>query len=183
MASRHLSRTIALQSLYEWDFRGDKDKMIDDIIKTTVTEFGPNMDEDDFVKYLVKGVLEKRKTIDPIIEKCAPEWPLEQITTVDRNVLRLGIFELMFGNYEEVPPKVAINEAIELAKTFGGESSGKFVNGVLGTVYREMGEPMKDDSSKKKGEVKGEANKTESMKKGSEKEKEAKEDKKETKKN
>ena len=87
-----------------------------------------------------------------MIEKCAPEWPISQITAVDRNILRLGIYELIFGNYEEVPPKVAINEAIELAKTFGGESSARFINGVLGTIYREMGEPMKDDKTKKKEE-------------------------------
>jgi len=83
--------------------------------------------------------------IDQIIEKSAPEWPLDQIAIVDRNVLRIGLFELLFGNREEVPPKVAINEAIELAKTFGGESSGRFVNGVLGTVYREIGEPQKEE--------------------------------------
>ena len=83
--------------------------------------------------------------MDKIIEKSAPEWPVSQITIIDRNVLRLGLFELLFGNREEVPPKVAINEAIELAKTFGGDSSGRFINGVLGTVYREIGEPRKDE--------------------------------------
>jgi len=155
MGSRHLARSVAMQSLYEWDFNGDNDSQIEEFIKHNMVEFGPRLDDDSFVKQLVKGVLKKRKVIDPIIEKCAPEWPLEQITMVDRNILRLGIFELMFGEYEETPPKVAINEAIELAKTFGGESSGKFVNGVLGTVYREMGEPMKDDESKNvKDEIK-----------------------------
>lgn len=157
MGSRHLSRSIAMQSLYEWDFNKEKDSKIDDIIVNNVREFGPGMKDDSFVKTLVRGVLEKRETIDPIIEKCAPEWPIEQITIVDRNVLRLGIFELMFGKYEEVPPKVAINEAIELAKAFGGESSGRFVNGVLGTVYREMGEPMKDDTTES-GRIRREAN-------------------------
>ncbi len=147
MGSRHLSRSIALQSLYEWDFNDDKDSKIDEIITHNISEFGPNIKDDEFIKRLVHGVLKERKVIDPIIEKCAPEWPLEQITIVDRNVLRLGIFELMFGSYEEAPPKVAINEAIELAKAYGGDSSGRFVNGVLGTVYREMGEPMKDDST------------------------------------
>lgn len=147
MGSRHLSRSIALQSLYEWDFNGDKDGKINEIIAQNIDEFGPNIKDDEFINRLVHGVLKERKVIDPIIEKCAPEWPIEQITIVDRNVLRLGIFELMFGSYEEAPPKVAINEAIELAKSYGGESSGRFVNGVLGTVYREMGEPMKDDST------------------------------------
>jgi N utilization substance protein B len=141
-----------MQCLYEWDFRGDEDKMAEEIIGHNLVEFGPKVKKDEFIRTLVLGVLEKRKIIDPIIEKCAPEWPLEQITIVDRNILRLGIFELMFGKYEEVPPKVAINEAIELAKAFGGESSGRFVNGVLGTVYREMGEPMKDDKSSKEKE-------------------------------
>ena len=149
MGSRHLARSVAMQSLYEWDFNGDNDSQIDEIISHNMIEFGSRLDDNIFVKKLVRGVLEKRKVIDPIIEKCAPEWPLEQITMVDRNILRMGIFELMFGDYKETPPKVAINEAIELAKTFGGESSGKFVNGVLGTVYREMGEPMKDDKSDK----------------------------------
>ena len=101
-------------------------------------EFGQGVEENDFIDSLIKGVLGKKNQIDQIIEKSAPEWPLEQITIVDRNVLRIGIYELLFGNKEEVPPKVAINEAIELAKNYGGESSGRFVNGVLGTIYREM---------------------------------------------
>ncbi|MEK7503749.1 MAG: transcription antitermination factor NusB, partial [Patescibacteria group bacterium] len=87
---------------------------------------------------LIKGVCKHLSQIDKIIEKAAPEWPLDQITIVDRNVLRIGLFELLYSNKEEVPPKVAINEAIELAKTFGGESSGKFINGVLGTVFKEI---------------------------------------------
>ena len=87
--------------------------------------------------------------IDDIIQKAAPQWTIEQISFTDRNILRLGIYELLYSNYDEVPPKVAINEAIELAKAFGGPSSGKFVNGVLGTIYREMGEPRKDEQSKK----------------------------------
>jgi N utilization substance protein B len=138
-----------MQSLYEWDFKGRKTDGLDEIIKTNIAEFGPGMEDDSFVFALVKGVIANQGKIDPIIEKCAPEWPLDQVTIVDRNILRLGIYELLFGNYEEVPPKVAINEAIELAKSFGGESSGRFVNGVLGTIYRELGEPLKDDESKK----------------------------------
>jgi transcription antitermination protein NusB len=138
-----------MQSLYEWDFRGQDDAAIDEIVKKNVQEFGPGMDDDSFIFYLVKSTLENRGKIDKLIEKCAPEWPLAQVTAVDRNILRLGIFELLYGDYEKVPPKVAINEAIELAKSFGGESSGRFVNGVLGTIYRELGEPLKDDESKK----------------------------------
>lgn len=166
MGSRHLARSVSMQSLYEWDFNGDNDGEIDRIINHNMTEFGERLDDSTFVKHLVKGVLEKRKAIDPIIEKCAPEWPLEQITMVDRNILRIGIYELMFGDYQETPPKVAINEAIELAKTFGGESSGKFVNGVLGTVYREMGEPMKDDGIKLDDEDNSQTKKDHSKKTG-----------------
>ena len=138
-----------MQSLFEWDFNGQNTAAIDEIIKKNVGEFGPGMEDDSFIFYLVKSTLENREKIDKLIEKCAPEWPLAQVTAVDRNILRLGIFELLYGDYEKVPPKVAINEAIELAKSFGGESSGRFVNGVLGTIYRELGEPMKDDTSKK----------------------------------
>lgn len=149
MANRHLSRSIAMQSLYEWDFNGRKKEMIEEIIKKNLKEFGPGLDDTTFVENLVRNTIENQDKIDPLIEKCAPEWPLEQVTIIDRNILRLGIYELLFGNYEEVPPKVAINEAIELAKSFGGGASGRFVNGVLGTIYRELGEPLKDDVSKK----------------------------------
>lgn len=149
MANRHLSRSIAMQSLYEWDFNGKDNSKIDEIIEKNIKEFGPGLEDTSFVENLVRKTIENKDKIDPLIEKCAPEWPLDQVTIVDRNILRLGIYELLFGNYEEVPPKVAINEAIELAKSFGGESSGRFVNGVLGTIYRELGEPMKDDETKK----------------------------------
>src|SRR3989344_6057862 len=150
MASRHLSRSIAMQSLYEWDFRGRNEALLPEIIERNTKEFGPGIENIDFVKDLVKGVLEHIAELDKIIEKAAPQWPLDQIAIVDRNVLRLGIYELLFGNRGEVPPKVAINESIELAKTFGGDASGKFVNGVLGTIYREIGEPGKDDAPPKK---------------------------------
>ena len=153
MANRHLQRSVAMQSLFEWDFQGCQNDRMEEIVVRNVSEFAPGMEDFEFVKALVKGTLEKKEQIDALISKCAPEWPLEQVTVVDRNILRLGIFELMFGNYDEAPPKVAINEAIELAKTFGGESSARFVNGVLGTIYREMGEPLKDDESKKKHKV------------------------------
>jgi N utilization substance protein B len=149
MANRHLSRSIAMQSLYEWDFNGKKSEEVETIIQKNLKEFGPGMDDTAFTRTLVENIIKNIGKIDPLIEKCAPEWPLDQVTIVDRNILRLGIYELLFGNYEEVPPKVAINESIELAKSFGGESSGRFVNGVLGTIYRELGEPLKDDTSKK----------------------------------
>ncbi len=152
MANRHLSRSIAIQCLYEWDFNGKKgqDNDIKNIIQRNIKEFGPGMDDINFVYFLVENTIKNISKIDPLIEKCAPEWPIDQITIVDRNILRLGIYELLFGNYKEVPPKVAINEAIELAKSFGGGSSGRFINGVLGTIYRELGEPMKNDITKGK---------------------------------
>jgi len=137
MASRHLSRSIVMQSLYEWDF-SDKKGDLKKIVEKNIKEFGPGLEDQGFVWQLIDGVVEKLPNIDEIIEKAAPEWPISQINIVDRNVLRIGIFELLFGNKEEVPPKVAINEAIELAKNFGGESSGKFINGVLGTIYKEI---------------------------------------------
>ncbi|OGI22437.1 MAG: transcription antitermination factor NusB [Candidatus Moranbacteria bacterium RIFCSPHIGHO2_01_FULL_55_24] len=136
-----------MQSLFEWDFQGKHDERAREILKRNIQEFAPGLEDTVFAEHLMEGTLRERKTIDKLIEKCAPEWPLEQVTIVDRNVLRLGIYELMFGNYDEVPPKVAINEAIELAKSFGSDASPRFVNGVLGTIYREMGEPMKDDVS------------------------------------
>jgi len=138
MSSRHIARSIVLQSLYEFDFRKDKNLDVKNILDKNIKEFGEGIDEIDFMNKLSEGVLKYRPQIDKIIEKSAPEWPLEQITIVDRNVLRIGIYELLFGDKKEVPPKVAINESIELAKNYGGESSGRFVNGVLGTIYREM---------------------------------------------
>ncbi len=152
MASRHLSRSVAMQSLYEWDFRGRKAAELENIIKRNLEEFAPGMEETEFAKELVKGVIEKIDELDAVIEKAAPAWPINQVAIVDRNVLRIGIYELLFGNRDEVPPKVAINEAIELAKSYGGENSGKFINGVLGTIYREIGEPGKEQQTKEKDE-------------------------------
>jgi N utilization substance protein B len=153
MANRHLSRSIVMQTLYEWDFNGCDNSKIDEILKRNTKEFGPGLEDDQFVKELIKGVLENREKIDQIIGKTAPEWPLNQINLVDRNVLRIGIYELLYSNRKEVPPKVAINEAIELAKSFGGETSGKFVNGVLGTIYRAIGEPGKEEGEPRKGKI------------------------------
>lgn len=138
MGNRHLSRSIALQSLYEWDFWGKDGGKLKEITEKNVKEFAPGASETDFVDRLIGQVVSHIDDINAIIERCAPEWPIDQITIIDRNVLRLGIAELLYSDKSEVPPKVAINEAIELAKTFGGESSGKFVNGVLGTIYKEM---------------------------------------------
>lgn len=151
MANRHLSRSIVLQALFEWDFGGaQRDADISEIIKRDLGEFAPGLEDDSFVFTLAKQVLEKREAVDTIIEKAAPDWPISKISIVDRNILRLGLTELLFGDRKQVPPKVAINESIELAKTFGGENSGKFINGVLGAVYKELGEPGKDETSRRK---------------------------------
>jgi len=139
-----------MQSLYEWDFKGSKNEELTGIVKRNIEEFASGVDDPTFIVQLVQGVVKNIDKINAIIEKAAPQWPLAQIAIVDRNVLRIGLYELLFGSRDEVPPKVAINEAIELAKSFGGDSSGKFVNGVLGTVYREIGEPGKDETSNSK---------------------------------
>lgn len=150
MANRHLARSVVLQTLFEWDFNGNNDNVYQDILLRNVEEFAPGVTDISFMQKILRGVIEKKKEIDSIIEKAAPDWPLDKIATVDRNILRMGLFELLFSDRGEVPAKVAINEAIELAKAFGGETSGKFVNGVLGAVYKEIGEPGKEDSSVKK---------------------------------
>lgn len=149
MANRHLSRSIVLQTLFECDFNGDASR-VDEVLERNITEFAPGVGDVTFMSELLRTVLAKRPELDLIIEKAAPQWPIDRISAVDRNVLRLGLSELLFGDRGEVPPKVAINEAIELAKTFGGENSGKFVNGVLGAVYKEIGEPGKDETSQAK---------------------------------
>lgn len=138
MASRHLSRSIAMQSLYEWDFYNKEKETLEKITERNIGNFGPGLESLDFIWDLVHGVEKHLPDLDKIIEKAAPEWPISQIPIVDRNVLRLGLYELLYSDKEQVPPKVAINEAIELAKTFAGKTSGKFVNGVLGTIYNEL---------------------------------------------
>lgn len=137
MASRHLARTTAFQSLFEWDFNG-KTESLSKVVQTNISRFGPVADDGVFITSLTTGVVDHLEEIDAIISKTAPEWPIDQLTSVDRNILRLGIFELVF--LKEVPPKVVINEAVELAKSFGSESSGKFINGVLGTLYKQTEE-------------------------------------------
>lgn len=143
MSNRHLARSIAMQALFEWDFRGQPADILPTIMDRDLREFGPGLDETEFAKKIIDEVVGNMKEIDTLIQKYAPQWPIDQITIIDRNVLRIGIYELKFKN--EVPPKVAINEAIELAKNFGGPSSGRFVNGVLGAIYKEM-----DDNEKNK---------------------------------
>lgn len=151
MSNRHLARSIALQILFEWDFRGKESKELGSIVEHDLEEFGAGLNEKEFTLSLVNGVLENLEAIDKVIVEYAPSWPIEQITNVDRNVLRLGIFELKIA--QDVPPKVAINEAIELAKSYGGPASGKFVNGVLGSIYKNIPEDEKaalEEKTKKK---------------------------------
>lgn len=150
MSNRHLARTIAMQSLFLWDFKGKDNNDLDNIIKGVFLSFAPSFDDQGFVKKITDGVVKNLDDIDKYIIKYATEWPLEQITIVDRNILRIGVYELYFA--DDIPPKVAINEAIEIAKAYGGESSGKFVNGVLGAIYKDMPEDKKNVASKKQEE-------------------------------
>jgi N utilization substance protein B len=123
---------------------------IDPIISRNCEEFGEGIKDTSFTKDIVTNVLSRRITLDNIIVRAAPDWPLEKIGMVDRNILRIGLSELLFGDRAQVPPKVAIDEAIEMAKSFGGETSGRFINGVLGAIYKEMGEPEKAQVTKTK---------------------------------
>lgn len=150
MANRHLSRSIVLQSLFEWDFNTYNENQVSETLLRNIAEFAPGLNDSTFMADLLRNIIAKKPELDLIIEKAAPAWPIDRISVVDRNVLRIGLYELLFGDRSEVPPKVAINESIELAKTFGGENSGKFVNGVLGAVYKEIGEPGKDETSQSK---------------------------------
>lgn len=145
-ANRHLGRIVALQTLYEADFRKEcQDSTLDlqEVLNRNIDRYRDTIDDTDFVKQLVQGVYKKQQEIDDIIRPIAPEWPIEQIAKIDRVVLHIGIYELLYNN--GTPPKVAINEAVELAKAFGGDNSSKFINGVLGTVLRnkEAGETKK----------------------------------------
>jgi len=137
MANRHLARCIAMQSLYEWDFRGQPSAAIPAIVEHNLAEFGSGLEEEKkYVMETVDKVVEHQKDLDPIISKYAANWPIEQITIIDRNILRIGIYELKFN--DTIPERVAINEAIEVAKSYGGPASGKFVNGVLGAIYKDL---------------------------------------------
>ncbi|MFA6135893.1 MAG: transcription antitermination factor NusB [Candidatus Paceibacterota bacterium] len=143
MATRHLARSIVLQSLYEWDF-SEKSSDLVAIVQRNMDEFGPGINEPEFVWKLVNGIVQRISEVDKIISTSAIEWPFEQISLIDRNVLRIGVYELVFADRNEVPYKVAINESIELAKNYGGINSGKFVNGVLGTVFKHLEEVEKE---------------------------------------
>lgn len=146
MSNRHLARTIAMQSLFLWDFKEQPSTEIPEIVKNVFENFAPQFNDQGFVESLIKGVVEYLDKIDAYITKYATEWPLDQITIVDRNILRIGVYELIFN--DEIPEKVAINEAIEIAKAFGSDSSGKFVNGVLGAIYKDL-QVIKEEANKK----------------------------------
>lgn len=143
MANRHLARTLAMQVIFNWDFKNAKKKDLPEIEKFVFDNFAPNFSDIDFSKKLIDNVFKNLKKIDEYIVKYAPEWPLEQITNVDRTILRVGVYELIFD--PDIPAKVAINEAVEIAKTYGGDSSGKFVNGVLGSIFKDTGELEKTE--------------------------------------
>ncbi len=136
MATRHLLRTVVLQSLYEWDFYHQKHD-VTEILERNMNEFAPGVDEPEFAWKILQGIAVHLSEIDAVIKRAAPEWPIEKIAVIDRNILRIGLYELLYADPGEVPPKVAINESIELAKNYGGPNAARFVNGVLGTVYRE----------------------------------------------
>ena len=139
-SNRHLGRIVALQTLYEFEFRkesADDSADVKEILSRNLERYETAIDDTSFVETLVTGVLEQQKALDDNIQPIAPDWPIDQIARIDRNILRIGVYELLH-QAEVVPPKVAINEAVELAKAFGSDNSSKFVNGVLGTAYRTL---------------------------------------------
>ncbi len=148
-SNRHLGRIVALQTLYEYEFRkqsADDSVDVDEILARNLARYESTIDDKDFVESIVKGVIENQDDLDAKIQPIAPEWPIDQIARIDRNILRIGLYELLYQS-KIVPPKVAINEAVELAKAFGSDNSSKFINGVLGTAYRTLVEDMNNDSS------------------------------------
>jgi N utilization substance protein B len=163
-SNRHLGRIIALQTLYECDFRtesGDENLDLEEVLKRNVARYKEMVDDIDFIKKLVNGVQANADHLDAMLQPVAPEWPIDQIARMDRLVLRIGLYEL--ENEADVPPKVVINEAVELAKAFGGENSSKFVNGVLGTLLRDREEALPEaekTASKPKAAVKKKADKS-----------------------
>ena len=154
-SNRHLGRIVCLQSLYEYEFRHDaKDENvdIDTIVAKNIEPYEKALGDTDFVRKLTKGVYDHADELDKALQPIAPEWPIASISSIDRNILRMGLYELTYTQ-DEVPPKVAINEAVELAKAFGSDNSSKFVNGVLGTVFRDQEEKHKNAKSEKKSKA------------------------------
>ena len=159
-ANRHLGRIVALQTLYEQDFRlecGDKDFSLEEVLKRNIDRYGKTIEDQSFVQRLVRGVSKKQKSLDKHLQPLAPEWPFNQIARMDRIELRISAYELLHET--KTPPKVAINEAVELAKSFGGENSSKFINGVLGTLLRNQEKPKDADAKKPAKPVKKKAKK------------------------
>lgn len=149
-SNRHLGRIVALQTLYEYEFRkqsADESADVDEILNRNLVRYDSAIDDKDFVGSIVKGVLKHQTELDEKLQPMAPEWPIDQIARIDRNILRIGLYELLH-QAKIVPPKVAINEAVELAKAFGSDNSSKFINGVLGTAYRTLVEDITNDTDK-----------------------------------
>jgi N utilization substance protein B len=140
--NRHLSRTVCMQTLYEWEFRGFGDDL-PEIIERNIQEFEKDVDAE-YIRKVVNGVREQYEHINNLISEAAPEWPLDQVARVDKNTLRVAVFEMLHDPFQDVPPRVAINEAIEIGKTFGGENSSKFINGVLGYIYRKYEQELRE---------------------------------------
>jgi N utilization substance protein B len=164
-SNRHLGRIVALQTLYELDFRvevEEKNLDKDAILQRNIERYSEVVDDKEFIANIVEGVSAKQKELDEIIQPVAPDWPLSQIARVDRSILRMGVYELKFG--QSVPAKVVINEAVELAKSFGADNSSKFVNGVLGTVYKKISAVSETAVKKKTTGKKDIAKKKESKK-------------------
>ena len=155
MSQRHISRQIALQTMYELDVRGimtiDREDLRE-VINRNIEEMSPDHKDNEYLYHLMEMIISRLNTLDDIIVKAAPEWPIDKISYIDRNILRIGLGELLFADRRDVPPKVAIDQAIELSKAFGAENSAKFINGVLGSIYKEMGEPDKDAVTKRRSE-------------------------------
>jgi N utilization substance protein B len=148
-SNRHLGRIVALQTLYEYEFRmesKDTSANVDEILERNLERYETAIDDKGFVETLVKGILNVQSDLDSKIQPIAPDWPIDQIARIDRNILRIGLYELIHQG-EVIPPKVAINEAVELAKAFGSDNSSKFINGVLGTAYRTLVEETDNGSS------------------------------------
>jgi N utilization substance protein B len=148
-SNRHLGRIVALQTLYEYEFRVQSEDVsvdVDDILVRNLQRYEATIDDKDFVETLVKGVLTEQAGLDTKIQPIAPDWPINQIARIDRNILRIGLYELLYQT-KAIPPKVAINEAVELAKAFGSDNSSKFINGVLGTAYRTLVEDETNGST------------------------------------
>lgn len=149
-SNRHLGRIVALQTLYEYEFRiqsNDATVNIDEVLSRNLERYESTIEDKEFVENLVKGILSEKDILDSKIQPIAPNWPIDQISRIDRNVLRIGMYELLYLA-EIVPPKVAINEAVELAKAFGSDNSSKFINGVLGTAFRSLVEETEDGDTK-----------------------------------